>query len=130
MIDWLQKSRTKHLLSVEMVINGKKISAAPGKTILRWFENRISTDPHVMRHYPRLEPYGSCFLCVVEVKGAPRLVPACVTRIRDGMEVTTRSPRIINSRKSALELLLSDHYADCVCPASAPVLQVSTSRDT
>ena len=67
-------------------------------------------------HDPRLEPYGSCFLCVVEVKGAPRLVPACVTRIRDGMEVTTRSPRIVTARKSALELLLSDHYADCVCP--------------
>ncbi len=99
-----------------MVINGKKISGAPGQTILEVVrEQDIDTIP-TLCHDPRLEPYGSCFLCVVEVKGAPRLVPACVTRIRDGMEVTTRSPRIMTARKSALELLLSDHYADCVCP--------------
>jgi len=103
-------------LSVELVINGKKVSAAPGKTILDVVREQKLDEIPTLCHDPRLEPYGSCFLCVVEVKGAPRLVPACVTRIRDGMEVTTRSQRIINSRKTALELLLSDHYADCVCP--------------
>jgi hypothetical protein len=93
-----------------------EVSAAPGKTILDVVRERNLDDIPTLCHDPRLEPYGSCFLCVVEIKGAPRLVPACVTRIRDGMEVTTRSQRIINSRKTALELLLSDHYADCVCP--------------
>jgi formate dehydrogenase major subunit len=103
-------------LSVELVINGKKVSGASGQTILDVVrEHKIDEIP-TLCYDPRLEPYGSCFLCVVEVKGAPRLVPACVTRIRDGMEVTTRSPRIETARKSALELLLSDHYADCVCP--------------
>jgi formate dehydrogenase major subunit len=103
-------------LSVDLIINGKKISAAPGKTILDVVREQKLDEIPTLCHDPRLEPYGSCFLCVVEVKGAPRLVPACVTRIRDGMEVTTRSQRIVNSRKTALELLLSDHYADCVCP--------------
>jgi formate dehydrogenase major subunit len=103
-------------LSVELIINGQKVSAAPGKTILDVVRELKLDEIPTLCHDPRLEPYGSCFLCVVEVKGAPRLVPACVTRIRDGMEVTTRSERIINSRKTALELLLSDHYADCVCP--------------
>ncbi len=103
-------------LSVELVINGKKVQGAPGQTILDVVrEHGLDAIP-TLCHDPRLEPYGSCFLCVVEVKGAPRLVPACVTRIRDGMEVTTRSPRIVTARRSALELLLSDHYADCVCP--------------
>ncbi len=67
-------------------------------------------------HSPELEPYASCFLCVVEVKGRPNLVPACATRVAPGMEVTTRNDRIVESRKTALELLLSNHYADCVSP--------------
>ncbi len=103
-------------IAVELMINGKKVSEAPGQTILDVVRKHNFDEIPTLCHDPRLEPYGSCFLCVVEVKGAPRLVPACVTRIRDGMEVTTRSPRIVTARKSALELLLSDHYADCVCP--------------
>jgi formate dehydrogenase major subunit len=103
-------------LSVELVINGTKVSEAPGQTILEVVRRHNLDEIPTLCHDPKLEPYGSCFLCVVEVKGAPRLVPACVTRIRDGMEVTTRSPRIATARRSALELLLSDHYADCVCP--------------
>ena len=103
-------------LTVELAINGKKVSAEPGQTILEVVRHNHLDEIPTLCHDPRLEPYGSCFLCVVEVKGALRLVPSCVTRIRDGMEVTTRSPRIMTARKSALELLLSDHYADCVCP--------------
>jgi formate dehydrogenase major subunit len=103
-------------LSVELMINGKKVSADPGQTILDVVRKNNLDEIPTLCYDPRLEPYGSCFLCVVELKGAPRLVPSCVTRIRDGMEVTTRSPRITTARKSALELLLSDHYADCVCP--------------
>ncbi len=104
-------------LPVTMSINGKRVHAKPGQTILEVVrEQNIEAIPS--RCYdPKLEPYGSCFLCVVEVKGSPRLLPACVTRVRDGMEVTTRSERIVNARRTALELLLSDHYADCVCPA-------------
>jgi formate dehydrogenase major subunit len=103
-------------LSVELVINGNNISAKPGQTILEAVREQKLDEIPTLCHDPKLEPYGSCFLCVVEVKGAPRLLPACVTRVRDGMEVTTRSERIVHARKTALELLLSDHYADCVCP--------------
>ncbi len=103
-------------LPVELMINGRRVTARSGQTILEAVrEGRLDEIP-TLCHDPRLEPYGSCFLCVVEVKGAPRLLPACVTRVRDGMEVTTRNERIIHARKTALALLLSDHYADCVCP--------------
>lgn len=98
------------------MINGRKVTARPGQTILDVVREGHLDEIPTLCHDPRLEPYGSCFLCVVEVKGSPRLVPACVTRVRDGMEVTTRSERIIHVRKRALSLLLSDHYADCVCP--------------
>jgi formate dehydrogenase major subunit len=103
-------------LSVELVVNGKKLAGKPGQTILDVVRDHKLDEIPTLCYDPKLEPYGSCFLCVVEVKGAPRLLPACVTRIRDGMEVTTRSEKIVNARKTALELLLSDHYADCVCP--------------
>jgi len=103
-------------LPVELMINGRKVTARSGQTILEVVQEGHLDEIPTLCHDPRLEPYGSCFLCVVEVKGAPRLVPACVTRVRDGMEVTTRSERIIHARETALALLLSDHYADCVCP--------------
>jgi len=103
-------------LLVELVINGKSVSGKPGQTILDVVRDHNLDEIPTLCYDPKLEPYGACFLCVVEVKGAPRLLPACVTRIRDGMEVTTRSEKIVNARKTALELLLSDHYADCVCP--------------
>jgi formate dehydrogenase major subunit len=113
----LQTDRSS--LPVELDVNGKKVRARSGQTILDVVREQDLDEIPTLCHDPKLEPYGSCFLCVVEVKGAPRLVPACVTRVRDGMEVTTQSARISHARKTALELLLSDHYADCVCPAQA-----------
>jgi formate dehydrogenase major subunit len=103
-------------LPVELTVNGRKLTARPGRTILEVVRAEGLDEIPTLCHDPRLEPYGSCFLCVVEVKGSSRLLPACVTRIRDGMEVTTRSDRVVRARRTALELLLSDHYADCVCP--------------
>jgi formate dehydrogenase major subunit len=101
---------------IRLKINGKEIEATPGKTILEVVqENELDNIP-TLCHSPELEPYGSCFVCVVEVKGRRNLVPACATRIGPDMEVVTRSERIIDSRKTALELLLSNHYADCVSP--------------
>ncbi len=112
-----QIEKEQPLLPVELLVNGAKVSARPGQTILEVVREQGLDQIPTLCHDPRLEPYGSCFLCVVEVKGSPRLLPACVTRIRDGMEVTTRNRRITDARRTALELLLSDHYADCVCPA-------------
>jgi formate dehydrogenase major subunit len=103
-------------LPVELKINGKDVKARPGQTILEVVREQGLDEIPTLCHDPKLEPYGSCFLCVVEVKGARGLLPSCTTRIRDGMEVTTYNERIRLARKTALELLLSDHYADCICP--------------
>jgi hypothetical protein len=88
----------------------------PDATILETVQKHGLDEIPTLCHSPELEPYASCFLCVVEVKGRPNLVPACATRVAPGMEVTTRNERIVESRKTALELLLSNHYADCVSP--------------
>jgi formate dehydrogenase major subunit len=102
--------------NIRLLINGREIEAAPGSTILDVVRENGLDDIPTLCHSKELEPYGSCFLCVVEVKGKWNLVPSCATRIAPDMEVVTRNERILNSRKTALELLLSNHYADCVSP--------------
>ena len=101
---------------INITVNGQQVSAAAGKTILEVVHQaELDTIP-TLCHSDELEPYGSCFLCVVEVQGRPNLVPACATRVAPGMVVETRNPRVLASRKTALELLLSNHYADCISP--------------
>ena len=103
---------------ITLEINGTKITADSAKTILDVVaENGLDAIP-TLCHAPELKPYGSCFLCVVEVAGRPGLVPACATRVAEGMKVATRNERILASRRTALELLLSNHYADCVSPCA------------
>lgn len=111
---------------ITLTIDGEKIVCDPGKTILNVArENDI--DIPTLCYDPRLEPYGSCLLCVVEVEGMPKLVLSCTTEARDGMVVTTNNEKIYQSRKNALELLVSNHFADCRgpcferCPANVNV---------
>ena len=106
------------MATITLEINGRSIQAEANKTILEVVtENKIDDIP-TLCHSPELRPYGSCFLCVVEVAGRPFLLPACATRVAEGMKVTTRNERVIASRRTALELLLSNHYADCVSPCA------------
>ncbi len=101
---------------IKVTINGKEITTTPGKTILEVInEYKIDTIP-TLCHDDRIEPYGSCFLCVVEVEGVNKLVPSCSNPINDGMVIHTDNEKIKASRKTALELLLSNHYADCIGP--------------
>ena len=102
--------------SVKIAINGKEVETRPGITILEAVREHRLDDIPTLCYSPELEPYGSCFLCVVEVKGRPNLLPACATRVAAGMEIETRNARVLASRKTALELLLSNHYADCLPP--------------
>lgn len=103
---------------IKVKINGQEIECEPDKTILEVVDENNLDEIPTLCHSPELEPYASCFVCVVEVKGRPVLVPACSTRVAPNMEVETRNERVIASRKTALELLLSNHYADCVSPCT------------
>jgi formate dehydrogenase major subunit len=103
---------------IKIKINGQEIEAAAQKTILEVVRENKLDDIPTLCYSPELEPYGSCFLCTVEIKGRPNLVPSCATRIVPGMEIETRNERVIASRKTALELLISNHYADCISPCS------------
>lgn len=98
-------------------INGKEVTGYAGQTILEVAkENGI--DIPTLCYDKRVEIYGACGLCVVEAEGNPKLLRACATTIADGMVINTNTKRVIDSRKTALELLLSDHTGDCRPPCA------------
>jgi formate dehydrogenase major subunit len=111
---------------VKVEIDGKRIMADSSKTIYQVAKENGIEIP-VLCHDEQLEPFGSCFVCVVEVKGARGLIPSCATKVNNGMIIRTQTAEVRNARKAALELLLSNHYADCnapcqlACPADIDV---------
>jgi len=100
---------------INVVLNGQNVSGIKGETILQLCR-RHGIDIPTLCHDDRLEPFSSCYVCVVEIKGMKNLQPSCSTRITEGMDIDTDSVKIYKSRKAALELLLSNHYADCAAP--------------
>ena len=96
-------------------IDGKEVLGVPGQTILEVArENDISIP--TLCYDERTTIYGACGLCVVEVEGNPKLVKACATEIAPNMVVRTKTKRVLESRKTNLELLLSTHVGDCRPP--------------
>ena len=103
-------------------INGKEVTGYPGQTILEVAKENDIYIP-TLCYDERTKIYGSCGLCMCEVEGNPKLCKACATEIAPDMVVRTNTERVIESRKTNLELLLSNHVGDCrppcvlACPA-------------
>jgi len=100
---------------IKVLLNGRSVIGRPGETVLELARRHGLRIP-TLCHDPRLKPVSSCFVCVVEIEGVKNLKPSCSTRIQDGMSLTTDNKRIQAARKTALEMLLSHHYADCLAP--------------
>lgn len=100
---------------VQLTIDDKPVEAEAGSTILEAAKSE-GIDIPTLCYDPRLDPFSSCFMCVVEVEGMMRPTPACSTPVAEGMRVRTRTEKIIALRRISLELLLSNHYADCLAP--------------
>jgi len=111
---------------INVILNGKPVKGNKDENILS-LSKRNGFDIPTMCNDDRLEPFSSCYVCVVEIEGMKTLQPACSTIITEGMKIETKSNRVVKARKTALELLLSNHYADCVgpckqtCPAGVDV---------
>ena len=101
---------------IKVTINGKEITAKKGQTILDVVKEHKLDEIPTLCHDPKLPPFGSCYVCVVEVEGLKKLVPSCCNPVNDGMVIHTNNEKIKRARKTALELLLSNHYADCIAP--------------
>ena len=100
---------------LNIILNGKIVTGFEGETILQ-LANRYGIQIPTLCNDDRLTPFSSCFVCVVEVEGTRGLQPSCSTKIVEGMKINTDNDKVHKSRKSALELLLSNHYADCTAP--------------
>ncbi len=111
---------------IKIKINGKEYEAKKNDFVLNVAENNGIFIP-TLCHDPRLDPYSSCYVCVVEIEGARGLQPSCSTKVMNGMVIETNNEKVRKSRKAALELLVSDHYADCsstckdACPAGVDI---------
>lgn len=101
---------------IKLTIDGKEITASPDQTILEVIRENQVADIPTLCHDPKLPPYGSCYLCVVEVEGVNKMIPSCSSPVAAKMVIHTDNERIRSARKTALELLLSNHYADCLAP--------------
>jgi bidirectional [NiFe] hydrogenase diaphorase subunit len=101
-----------------LIIDGHELSARSGQTIL---EAARESDIHIptLCQMDGLHNVGACRLCLVEIKGNNKLLPACVATIHEGMEVVTNSERLQKHRRLILELLFAERNHICaVCVAN------------
>lgn len=98
---------------VNLKINGIDVSAPKGSTVLE-AARLANIDIPTLCYLKDVNQIGSCRMCVVEIKGARSLQAACVYPINEGMEVYTNSPLVRESRKTTLELILSNHDKSCL----------------
>ena len=103
---------------VKLTIDNKLVEVAEGTTILKAARQAGINIPTLC--YFELDGMkfenkpGGCRVCVVEVEGRKNLAPACATDVMEGMVVHTHSARVVNARKTVVELILSDHPNDCL----------------
>ncbi|MCK9229225.1 MAG: molybdopterin-dependent oxidoreductase [Syntrophales bacterium] len=100
---------------ITLKINGREVSVEKGATILEAAEKAGVFIP-TLCHDKRLAPFGSCRLCVVQNRESRRLIPSCFTPARDGMDIVTDSPAVLESVRRQLQLILINHPLECpVC---------------
>jgi bidirectional [NiFe] hydrogenase diaphorase subunit len=119
-----------------LIIDEQEVSARRGQTILEVArENEIYIP--TLCHMEGLSDVGACRMCLVEIKGSKKLLPACVATVFEGMEVSTNTERLKQHRRTILELLFAERNHICsVCvanghwlnPYSAALSQSATDR--
>ena len=98
---------------INLKINGQAVSVPEGTTVLDAAKKAGIKIP-TLCYLRDINAIGACRVCVVEVKGARSLVASCVYPVAEGMEVVTNSKRVLDSRKTTVELILSDHKKECL----------------
>ncbi|MBU4419525.1 MAG: FAD-dependent oxidoreductase [Proteobacteria bacterium] len=100
---------------IQITINGKVTAVKPDTSILQAAEESGIKIP-TLCYQEHLKPLGRCRLCVVEIEGKDRLVTSCIAKVKEGMVVDTDSERVRQARQNKIELILTNHYGDCVAP--------------
>ena len=113
-------------MSIEFILDGRTVSAEPGQTILEVAKANGIEIPTLCREQ-RISRTTSCFVCVVKDKKTGRFLPSCSACPAQGQEIDASSDEVLDMRRTALNLLLSEHSGDCeapctmACPAHANV---------
>ena len=102
---------TKTHETVLVTVDGQTVPATPGELLIH-VAARAGVDVPTLCHDSRLDPMGSCRMCLVEIAGQRRLQPACAWPVTDGLVVDTASDRVERHRKALLSLYLADHDVD------------------
>ncbi|MEK7309950.1 MAG: 2Fe-2S iron-sulfur cluster-binding protein, partial [Planctomycetota bacterium] len=101
------------MTDVRFTIDGKEVVARPNQTVLQAALDNDIHIPHLCYH-PALSPFAGCRLCIVEIKGGKAPIASCALPVKEGMEVTAQSDKLHQFRKTALDLILSDHPLNCL----------------
>ncbi len=97
---------------IKLKINDNEVTARQGEFIIDVAERNNIDIPHFC-YNERLERIGACRLCIVDVKGMDKLQASCSTQVREGMEIDTHSPRVLEARRINMQLLLANHDLNC-----------------
>ncbi|WP_293009336.1 MULTISPECIES: [FeFe] hydrogenase, group A [unclassified Oscillibacter] len=97
---------------VNIEINGRFLSVPEGSTILSAAQEAGIPIPHLC-YLKEINEIAACRICVVELEGTQRLIPACNTQVEEGMVIRTNSPRVRSARRTNLRLILSEHNSTC-----------------
>lgn len=102
--------------TINIKINGIPVAVAEGTSILKAAKEAHVKIPALCAH-PDLHAWGACGICVVRNENSPKLVRACTTKVVEGSNYITHDPDIVQTRRTVLELILSNHPNDCLrCP--------------
>ncbi|MDD4004416.1 MAG: NADH-dependent [FeFe] hydrogenase, group A6 [Elusimicrobiaceae bacterium] len=98
---------------VNIEINGRKLQANSSETVLTALRREKINVP-ALCYMEGMESFGACRLCIVEIEGFKGLTPSCSQPVAEGMKIQTHSPRVVQARKTIIELLLASHCDDCL----------------
>jgi ferredoxin len=111
---------------MKITIDGQPLEVEPGTTILAAARS-LGIDIPTLCFLEGVEPQTSCFMCVVQIDGVESLQPSCAAPVAEGMVIHTDNDVVYKARRTAMELLLSDHSGCCVarcsmgCPADLDI---------
>lgn len=119
---------------IKLVVDGKAVVVPAGSTVLdaaKAVDIHIPTLCHLDLHDTKMvNQSASCRVCVVEIDGRRNLAPSCATPATDGMVVKTNSVRVLEARKTVIELLISDHPKECLTCAKSGECELQSLAET
>ena len=97
---------------INLTIDGKNIEVPEGTTILQ-AATKLGIDIPTLCYLKEINEIGDCRMCLVEVEGKRGFATSCIQKAEDGMVVHTKTPEVLEARKTMLDLILSNHHQDC-----------------